>query len=268
MTSARIYSRISIVLLSEGAAVQSQFDDLAELYERFSAQPFRRELEFPSVLRVLGDVTGLHVLDLGCGSGVYSRMLAAAGAHVTGMDEADGMIAYAAAREAREPLDVVYVTGALPPELKGQFDVVLGVYVLPYATSYADLVALCRTASGALRVGGRFVTLPIHPGFHRDPAYYAPYGFRLHAYEPADGAAVVLNLWAGRYEATVTARFWTARTLERALTTAGFDVVEWASHVVSDRGADEYGAGYWQPYLTTPHAVLLNCRKPREGDSP
>ncbi|TDD29604.1 class I SAM-dependent methyltransferase [Actinomadura sp. KC06] len=241
--------------------VDSQFDDLAMLYERFSEQPFRRELEFPSVLEAVGEAAGLRVLDLGCGSGVYSRKLARGGAEVTGLDVAGGMIDYAVRREREEPLGVGYVPGALPPDLYEIFDVVLGVYVLPYVTTYEELVDLCRSAVQALRPGGRFVTLPIHPGFHRDPAYYAPYGFRLHAYEPEDGAAVVLNLWAGRYEATITARYWTGQTLERALAEAGYTRVDWLPHVVSEHGAREYGTGYWQPYLTVPHAALLDCRK-------
>ncbi|MEV0037891.1 hypothetical protein [Streptomyces sp. NPDC050804] len=58
----------------------TQFDELAEIYEEFSRLPFRRELEFPSVLGVLGDLSGLRVLDLGCGSGVYSRTPARCGA--------------------------------------------------------------------------------------------------------------------------------------------------------------------------------------------
>lgn len=246
--------------------LSSQFDDLATLYERFSEQPFRRALEFPSVLGALGDVRGMRVLDLGCGSGVYCRMLSRAGAEMTGLDEATGMIDYAVQQEQDEPLGTQYVRGFLPPELHGTFDAVLGVYVLPYATTYDALVELCRTAAEALSPGGRFVTLPVHPGFHRDPNYYTPYGFRLHAYEPEDAAPIVLNIWAGRHEATVTARYWTSATLEQALDVAGFESAQWLDHRVSDAGMAEFGPGYWQPYLNVPHAALLACQ--RKGKRP
>ncbi|TCO59603.1 class I SAM-dependent methyltransferase [Actinocrispum wychmicini] len=239
----------------------SQFDDLAELYEQFSTQPFRRELEFTSVLATLGRTEGTRVLDLGCGSGVYTRLLAGAGADVVGLDESAGMVDFARRRERERPCGATYLTGSLPADQHGRFDLVLGVYVLPYATTRAELAELCGVAAVALRPGGRFVTLPIHPGFHRDPAYYAPYGFRLHAYDPLDGAPVILNLWAGSREATVTARYWSAATLNHVLAEAGFARVTWLPHSVSEQGMAEYGRGYWAPYLTVPHAALLDCTK-------
>ncbi|MFE4175268.1 class I SAM-dependent methyltransferase [Streptomyces sp. NPDC056909] len=240
----------------------TQFDELAEIYEEFSRLPFRRELEFPSVLGVLGDLSGLRVLDLGCGSGVYSRTLARCGAgRVVGLDDSGGMIEHARVRESAEPLGVSYVGGPLPAALAGGFDVVLGVYVLPYATTYAELTGLCRTAADALRPGGRFVTLPIHPGVHHDPGHYERYGFRLTTgRSPEDGSSVDLELRFAAYETHVTARYWSATTLERALRETGFGPVRWRPHRLSPSAA----AGppdFWQPYLSTPHAAILDTRK-------
>lgn len=245
--------------------VASQFDELAALYEEFSRQPFRQELEFPSVLAALGDVSGLRILDLGCGSGVYTRMLAGLGAVVTGVDESRGMIEYAERRERDDPTGATYLAGPVPEEYAGTMDVVLGVYVLPYATTSAELTGLCRTAARALRPGGVFVTLPIHPDFHADPDYYAPYGFRLHASERVDAAPVVLNLRANGREATVTARYWTAATLTTVLGEAGFETVDWVPHRTTATGTDGDGTAYLRPYLSVPHAALLRCVKGKAG---
>ncbi|MDX8054362.1 class I SAM-dependent methyltransferase [Lentzea sp. BCCO 10_0798] len=242
------------------ADLPSQFDELAALYEEFSRQPFRQELEFPSVLAALGDVSGLRVLDLGCGSGVYTRKLAGLGAVVTGIDESRGMIEYAERRERDEATGAVYVAGPLPAELAGTMDVVLGVYVLPYATTVAELTGLCRSAADALRPGGVFVTLPIHPGFHADVDYYAPYGFRLYTSTRDDAAPVVLDLRALGHEATVTARYWTAATLNAVLGEVGFEAVDWLPHRISAAG-EAVGTAYFRPYLAVPHAALLRCVK-------
>jgi 2-polyprenyl-3-methyl-5-hydroxy-6-metoxy-1,4-benzoquinol methylase len=58
----------------------SQFDELAMLYEDMALLPWRRDLEIPTVLGLLGDLSGHSVLDLGCGSGLYCRELAQHGA--------------------------------------------------------------------------------------------------------------------------------------------------------------------------------------------
>ncbi|MFE3826878.1 class I SAM-dependent methyltransferase [Streptomyces sp. NPDC059092] len=243
----------------------TQFDDLAEIYEEFSRLPFRRELEFPSVLGEMGDPSRLRILDMGCGSGVYDRALARHGAgRVVGLDESDGMIEHARARESGERLGISYVDGRLPADLAGDFDLVLGVYVLPYATTYQELVGLCRTAAGALRPGGRFITLPIHPEVHRDPAHYERYGFRLNTGgDLVDGSPVDLQLCFGGHDIHVTARYWSAATLEEALREAGFGPVRWRRHRLAPAAA----AGppeFWEPYLSAPHAAILDTRKETE----
>ncbi|MER7759683.1 class I SAM-dependent methyltransferase [Streptomyces sp. NPDC097619] len=240
--------------------VRSQFDALAAMYEEFSELPFREHLEFPSVLALAEPAPGLRVLDLGCGSGVYSRRLAERGARVTGIDESAGMIAHAVEREERERLGITYHSGALPDDLAGTFDLVLAVYVLPYATDFDELVRLCRRAATALRPGGRFLTLPIHPSFHPDADYYAPYGFRLHEEEPRrDASPVGLDLRFGTHEARVTARFWTAVTLEGALAEAGFAGTRWRAHRLSERAAAH--RPFFRPYLDVPHAAIIDTVK-------
>ncbi|GHE75508.1 hypothetical protein GCM10018785_49840 [Streptomyces longispororuber] len=243
-----------------------QFDELGQIYEESSGMAFRQRLEFPTVLGHLGDLASLDVLDFGCGSGVYTRLLARSGARrVVGLDASAGMIDHCRRREEDEGLGVEYVAGALPDHLRGAFDVVLGVYVLPHATTYEELVGMCRDVAAALRPGGRFLTLPIHPELHPDPEhYYARYGFRLEVGERRDAAPVGFSFTVGEHSAAFTARYWTAASLESALAEAGFGAPRWEAH----RLADDPGAGpdddFWTPYLAHPHAAILDARKERE----
>src|SRR5437764_12466232 len=55
-------------------------------------------IEEPCVDRLLGDVRGLAVLDLGCGTGRHALRLAAAGAVVTALDFSPGMLDQARAK--------------------------------------------------------------------------------------------------------------------------------------------------------------------------
>ena len=64
----------------------------------------KRHLMNPVLLRMLGDVTGRLILDAGCGNGYLSRMLARAGAQVTGVEPAAALFEFAAANERAQPL--------------------------------------------------------------------------------------------------------------------------------------------------------------------
>lgn len=240
----------------------SQFDELAQVYEDSAGMPFRQGLEFPTVLHHLGDIADRSVLDFGCGSGVYTRLLARGGArHVVGLDTSAGMIEHCRAREETEGLGVTYETGPLPQRLQGTFDLVLGVYVMPHATTYDELLAMCRTAASALRPGGRWVTLPIHPDVHPDPEYYAPYGIRPAVGERSDGAPVDFQFSVGERHARFTARYWTAPTLERALREAGFTTTDWRAPRLSETAVPGPADDYWAPYLKRPHAAVIDARK-------
>ncbi|MEI5102563.1 class I SAM-dependent methyltransferase [Streptomyces sp. PmtG] len=240
----------------------SQFDQLAEVYEESAAMPFRQGLEFPTVLHHLGDLSSRDILDFGCGSGVHSRLLARSGARrVVGLDLSEGMVEQARRHEERAPLGVEYVDGTLPERLHGAFDLVLGVYVLPHATTYPELVAMCRAVASALRPGGRFVTLPIHPDHHPDPDYYARYGFGLSLGERVDGAPVDFGFTVGEHSARFTARYWTAATLDEALREAGFTAPQWREHRVADTAEPGPGDDFWVPYLERPHAAILDATK-------
>ncbi|WP_261119966.1 class I SAM-dependent methyltransferase [Serratia ficaria] len=142
---------------------EPQFDSLAPLYEDMANWPFRKEIEIPAVLTRLGDLCGLRILDFGCGSGHYSRLLKAKGAErVVGYDVAGGMLHYALEREAQERRGIEYAS-----DLRGfesQFDLVLGVYVLPYAATRAQLSAMVRSMVALLRPGGPPAHAAAEPG--------------------------------------------------------------------------------------------------------
>lgn len=242
--------------------MDSQFDALAGLYESMADWPFRKHLEIPTVLELLGDLTGRHVLDFGCGSGLYTRRLKALGAaRVVGYDVSEGMLGHAARRDEREQLGLEF-TSELRADLNGQFDVVLGVYVLPYSFTWEALLATCSDMARLLRPGGRLVTLPVHPRFAADPEYYRPYGIRLISDTPyADGGVVRLHLCEPPSDVMVDACYWSAATLESALTSAGFSSITWRTHHVDEEGLREIGPDFWQRYLEAPHAAILDCRK-------
>ena len=96
--------------LSE-ADVARYWDDNAPAWTeqvRQGREVAREGMNNPAFLALIGDVRGLRVLDAGCGDGYNARILARAGAHVTGVDISARMIDLADAEERRAPLDIRY----------------------------------------------------------------------------------------------------------------------------------------------------------------
>jgi len=97
---------------------------------------------------------GRKVLEIGCGTGVFLEKVAASGAHITGIDLSEDLLARARARLAGAS-NVTLDRGNAEdlPYPDGQFDAVYGSSVL----HHLDLVAALRAAHRVLRPGGRLV---------------------------------------------------------------------------------------------------------------
>lgn len=241
-----------------------QFDTLGQAYEDTHSMPFRHYMETATVIEQLGDLHGRSALDVGCGSGAYSRLLKRMGAErVLGVDASAGMIETARWREAHEKVGIDYMWGDVAEAAGlGSFDIALGVYVLPYAESVEHLRRICVSVADALTPHGRFVTLPVNPDFAADADWYSPYGFTLHSEPPrVDGSPATLNVDFEDARFSVTLRAWGRETLETALRSAGFTEVTWHELRPSVEGVAEYGEEFWQRYVTCPHALVLDCRK-------
>lgn len=242
-----------------------QFTDYGTHYDATEQWPLRAQLEAPSFLAVLGDLTGRSILDAGCGSGFYLRRYATLHAgRLIGLDPSEGMLAVARQDAEIAGLDVTFVQAGLAEAgLFGPVDLVTAVYVLPYATSSAELAAMCRGAADALRPGGRFVAFALNPDFAPDPEYYRPYGFTLDAkLERGEGQPVILASHLFDPPAQVIAHRWSRQAHDNALREAGFRSITWAAPRATESGIAEHGAAFWADYLHCPHALIVSADRP------
>src|SRR5262249_24522581 len=84
----------------------------AEAFIQFvdsGADYYRHLVHGPALLAACDDLRGERALALGCGHGHFSRLLARAGAAVTGIDISDNLLARAVEAEAAEPLGISYL---------------------------------------------------------------------------------------------------------------------------------------------------------------
>ena len=118
----------------------------------------------PAFFHILPDISGLRVLDLGCGEGYNTRLLAARGANVVGIDIAKRFIGHAVECERKAPLGIEYrIASAVElPFADASFDAV---------TAFMSLMDIPETERAiaevfrVLRPGGFLQFSIAHPCF-------------------------------------------------------------------------------------------------------
>ena len=108
-----------------------------------------------AALHSLGPIAGQRILDVGCGTGRFTRELARRGALVTGLDPSETMLGAARAAPLADAGSApTYVRGDADEDLPGaDYDAITSFYAL----QYLNVRAFCRRALGALATSGRLV---------------------------------------------------------------------------------------------------------------
>jgi len=130
---------------------------------------WHRALIDPALLRILGSVRGLRVLDVGCGNGYLTRRLKRLGAtQSVGVDAANASIQLARRREAAHPTGAEFLradAARLTQFEDGSFDRVVANMSL---MDIRDAAATIREVGRLLDPRGRFVCSISHPCFDLD----------------------------------------------------------------------------------------------------
>ena len=126
---------------------------------------FRDHLNTPAFLAMLPPVQGRRGLDLGCGEGHNTRLVARQGASMTAIDIAEIFIRHARSEEARAPLGITHhqVSAVELPFGDAEFDFVTAFM------SLMDIPETERVLSEAFRVlkpGGFLQFSLLHPCFN------------------------------------------------------------------------------------------------------
>ncbi|WP_099250712.1 class I SAM-dependent methyltransferase [Mycobacterium sp. shizuoka-1] len=115
-------------------------------------------------------MTGVHVLDVGCGEGIVTRAIAVRGATVVGIDATSGLIAHAQATEQAHP------TGATYRHDDGRTLSTVGSESMDWVTAalslnnIPDLHSTIGSIKRVLKPEGRFAFTVPHPCFEAPSA--------------------------------------------------------------------------------------------------
>ena len=121
-------------------------------------------LETPQVRRLLGDIAGLELLDVGCGTGRHSHWMASTGARVTAIDFSTGMLAQAAERDPERLVHFLQHDLHQPlPFAADSFDALVHCLVLDHLDCPQHML---DEFARVLRPGGRAVVSVMHPAMY------------------------------------------------------------------------------------------------------
>jgi ubiquinone/menaquinone biosynthesis C-methylase UbiE len=258
---------VSAVTVEEMRNMSNQYDaDIVAQYDQsFTMMPLRGYVELPSVYQILGDVTGLSILDLACGTGHYTKELRRRGAtRAVGVDLSEDMIRATRSREEKERLGVEYVPGdAGALQRLGDFDIVTGIHLLHYANSLEHLNEMCQSVARNLKSGGRFIGYQVNYDLSREPHYYDKYGFNVRIPEQGvDGHPFTFSVTFADYTSPdITAYYWSKESLEAALHNAGLTAIRWAVPAPSPDGIQKHGTDFWADVMRSPFELIVTCRK-------
>ena len=112
------------------------------------------------MLDALGNVRGKRALDIGCGEGRFSRLLAGLGAEVTGIDLTEPLIERARSLAVGGDVYVMGDAETLDGIADESFDLAVSYIVL---VDLLDYRASIEAAYRVLKPGGRFIVCNVHP---------------------------------------------------------------------------------------------------------
>jgi ubiquinone/menaquinone biosynthesis C-methylase UbiE len=224
-----------------------QYDEISVEYASLAeVDPAKRYVQYPSTLKMLGNVRGKKVLDVGCGAGNFTRILAKLGANVFGYDPSVKQIEQAQKKEDEQHLGIKYSIGdrpEIPPDYK--LDEAVSTMVLMYAADKENLLDIFTNVYSVLAEKGSFTSIIYNPNFK---------GLGKVAYKrrfsKAEDGKVKVDFLDDQGEQKISAKFsdFSVADYENAAREAGFKKVEWVKLEVISEGQKTMGDEFWKDF--------------------
>jgi len=237
-----------------------QYDSIGARFEESKSTAAFSAADTFTLREALGEVTGQSALDLACGYGYNTRLLAARGARpVVGVDVSVEMVRLAEKYEAPSPAGIEYLVAdvAALPALR-RFDLATAVYLFNYAPNREALVAMFRGIRRNLAGHGRLLAIVANPTPF-PAANYTEYGLRILERVPGAEVALIRQEFTTDPPTLLEDYEWSLADYERAARQAGFGTVRWSPIRTPPPGGDRDEA-FWRRYREHPVSSLMTCR--------
>jgi len=126
---------------------------------------YRNFFLIPHTIKLIGNIAGKSILDLGCGEGGYARILAKKGAKVTAIDGSTKLIEIAKEKAKQEGLSITFLVKnakSLDGINDNYFDIALSAMSLMEVEDYENTI---KEVWRVLKSDGEFFISTLHPCF-------------------------------------------------------------------------------------------------------
>ncbi len=237
--------------------MQNQYRKIAKNYSavRNATQRF---VWGPTLLMMAGDISGKDIVDIGCGNGYYTRILAAQQPHtITGIDLSKEMIELARLSDKQENKVINFEIGNMKTFASDDLvDIITAVYAINYNHTKKELIETCKNIYRNLREDGVFCGVTLRPGLVGRKEFVRNFRFTRAdgSLKFQDGDKVICSVLNKdtREISTFTCQYWSEATYTECMLLAGFKRVVWHYDlIVSDEGRRVFDASYWKDWAKT-----------------
>jgi ubiquinone/menaquinone biosynthesis C-methylase UbiE len=246
------------------------FDYCADMYNSIGELDIVKYCDEPTLLQLIGDLNNKTCLDLGCGEGLWTRLIKRISQprRLVAVDISVKMIELAKSIEAQECLGIYFQLGDIYQlNLMEQFDCVVVSFLLSIAHDRHNLAEMLARIYAHLKPGGTMVIMDDHlflqpEHFPKLPKYNL-YKKKISP-DPGDlkeGDTIEFRLdcqgeWLEVIETYMPKTAW-----QDAMQDAGFEAISWHRPKVSEIGLAKHGELYWQDYVELPVTQFITAHK-------
>lgn len=122
--------------------------------------PFKKYIDTPNFVALLGNISNKKILDVGCGNGEFCKVLSQNGASVTGVDGSEEMVLASQKTFPSGNFIQLDILNDLPPFPDNNFDIITAKMML---MNLAPLSKILVVVFKLLKVNGLFAIDIVHP---------------------------------------------------------------------------------------------------------
>jgi toxoflavin synthase len=245
---------------------QADYDDIARDYKRLEdEQPVKEGLINYWMLKFCGNVKDKRVLDLGCGSGFFSRAIAKKGAReIIGVDLSKEELKMAEQEEEKFPLNIKYLQGDLGDfdySGIGQADLITASVSLHYARNSNELSRFISLPTKNLKPGGTFVACVNNPA--NNVGDWPTEKKEFDEVQDSDGKRIKVGLYDLNGERVVEFINYSygKEVYKRIFEEEGYDKFEWFEAVPPEETIKKYPEMDWTKNIERPTLVIIKAVK-------
>jgi len=216
--------------------------DFVGAYELAHEKPDKKYSMLPTMIHLCSPLQNNEVIELGCGTGFFTKPLAISAKHVLAIDHCTKALA-----DAPIIPNVTYREANIFDYTYPNCDIVCAPYVLNYASSLKELEQLISKLSASLNREGKIVSIVDLPkNLLHDNRRFGSVK-KIKSFE--DEQKIDIRLFNDDKEIfSFESTYFAPQTLERVCLQNGLSP-EWHLPFVSKKGIERFGSSFWQDYI-------------------